>query len=152
VPIQWHYGHLTTNPELQSVLVLKLISTSPHNSESADRRQSPHSACTEDFVFYDTSSSRNLHWCTEVLIVFCQTFSVVLLYGDSCKNRSFMLIPTVGLQEVLERKFNTTHLTSNQDFDTTQLKSNQSQSPFACLVHTTYVHTSGTNISGQKNN
>ncbi len=27
-----------------------------------------------------------------------------------------MLIPTVGLQEVSEKKFNTTHLTSNQDF------------------------------------
>ena len=61
-----------------------------------------------------------------------------------------MLIPTVDLQEVSERKFNTTHLTSNQDFDTTQLKSNQPPSHFACLVHTTYVNTSETNMNGQK--
>jgi hypothetical protein len=63
-----------------------------------------------------------------------------------------MLISTVGLREVSERKFNTTHLTSNQDFDTIQLKSNQPLSHFARLVYTTYVHTSGTNMNGQKNN
>jgi hypothetical protein len=63
-----------------------------------------------------------------------------------------MLIPTVGLQEVSERKFNTIHFTSNQDFDTTQLKSNQPPSHFARLVHTTYVHTSGTNMNEQKDN
>ncbi len=142
--------HLTHNPQLWSVLVLKLISTTPHISVSADRRQSPLSVCSEDFVSYDTSSSWNLHWCIEVLIVFCQTFLVVLRYGGSCKNRPFMLIPTVDLQEVSERKFNTTHLTSNQDFNTTQLKSNQPLSHFALLVHTTYVHTSRTNMNGWK--
>ncbi len=84
--------------------------------------------------------------------MYCQTFLVVLWYGGSGKNRLFMLIPTVGLQEVSERKFNKTHLTSNQDFDTTQLKSNQPPSHFARLVHTTYVHTSGTNMNGRKNN
>jgi hypothetical protein len=63
-----------------------------------------------------------------------------------------MLIHTVGLQEVSERKFNTAHLISNQDFDTTQLKSNQPPSHVACLVHTTYVHMSKTNMNGQKNN
>ncbi len=31
--------------------------TPPHISISADRRQSPLSVCTEDFVSYDTSSS-----------------------------------------------------------------------------------------------
>jgi hypothetical protein len=51
---------------------------------------------------------------------------------------------------VSERKFNTAHLTSNQDFDTTQLKPNQPPSHFACLVHTTYVHMSGTNMNGEK--
>ncbi len=155
VPIQWHYGHLTHNPQLWSVLVLKLTSMTPpppHSSVSADRGQSPLSMCTEDFVSYDMSSSQNLHWCAELPIVFFQTFLVVLRYGGSCKNRLFMLIPTVGLQEVSEMTFNTTHLTSNQDFDTTQLKSNQPLSHVACLVNTTYVHTSGINMNGQKNN
>ncbi len=86
------------------------------------------------------------------LLFFCQTFLVVLQYSGSCKNRLFMLIPTVGQQEVSERKFNTAHLTSNQDVDTTQLKSNQPPSYFTRLVHSTYVHTSGTNMNGRKNN
>ncbi len=150
--IQRHYGHLTHNPQLRSVLVLKLTSSPFHISVWADREQSPFSVCSENFVSYDTSSTWNLHRCAEVLILFCQTFLVVLWYSGSCKNRPFMLIPTVGLQEVSERKLNTTHLTSNQDLDTTQLKSNQPPSHFACLVHTTYVHTSGTNMNGQKNN
>ena len=63
-----------------------------------------------------------------------------------------MLIPTVGLQEVSERNFNTAPLTSKQDFDTTQLKLNQPLSHFACLVHTTYVHMIETNMNGRKNN
>ncbi len=88
VSIQRHYGYLTHNPQLWRVLVLKLTSTTPpHISVSADRRQSPLSVCTEDFVSYDTSSSQNLHWHSEVLIVFCQTFSVVLQYGGSCKKK-----------------------------------------------------------------
>jgi hypothetical protein len=61
-----------------------------------------------------------------------------------------MLIPALGLQEVSEWKFNTTHLTSNQDFNTTRLKSNQPPSHFACLVHPTYIHTRGTNMNGRK--
>jgi hypothetical protein len=121
-------------------------------SVSADRGQSPLSVCIEDFVSYDTSSSLNLHWRAEVLIVFYQPFSVVLRYGGYCKNRPFVLIPTVSLRDVSQRKFNTTHLTSNQDFDRTQLKSNQPPSHVACLVHTTYVHTSGTNMNEWKNN
>ncbi len=69
----------------------------PHISVSADRGQSPLSVCTEDFVSYEMSSSCNLNLHTEVCIVFCQTFLVVLQYGGFCKNMPFMLIPTVGL-------------------------------------------------------
>jgi hypothetical protein len=61
-----------------------------------------------------------------------------------------MLIPTVGLQEVSERKFDTTQLISNQDYNTTQLISNQPLSHFALLVHPTSVHMSGTNMNGWK--
>jgi hypothetical protein len=123
VPIQRHYGHLTHNPQLWSVLVLKLTSTTPpHISVSADRGQSPLSVCIEDFVSYNTSSSWNLHWHTEVLIVFCQTFSVVLQYCGSCKNRPFMLIPTVGLRD--QRGSLTQHI-SHQTKILSQHNSNQ---------------------------
>jgi hypothetical protein len=61
-----------------------------------------------------------------------------------------MLIPIVGLQEVSERKFDTKQLKLKQDFNTTQLKSNQSPSHFAHLVHPTYIHTSGTNMNKRK--
>ncbi len=71
-------------------------------------------------------------------------------YVKPGKNRPLRLIPTVGLWEVSERKFNTTQLKSNQDFDTTQLKSNQPRSTFACLVHPTYIPTSGTKLDGRK--
>jgi hypothetical protein len=69
------YCH-SANPAAHGRLTHNFILTSmpPHTSVSVDRGQSPLSVCTEDFVSYDTSSSKNLHWCAEVLIVFCQTF------------------------------------------------------------------------------